>query len=183
GARPVLLSQTRTTLNVREDKSKTKGQYGDPVKQKPRWGFDPGKLLYYVPVSLIQLPFDLSNGNLELVASCRDNLFLERLLHDDPIPLLDILDFSNAVRVFLPFFTYPVKRLKTEKRVFSGSFRSRVLNIQEEDEVANISRACHWKEHEITVPTVLSSLIGLDRDHLYGSERPILIKRLKFNVS
>nr|GEY37781.1 hypothetical protein [Tanacetum cinerariifolium] len=26
-----------------------------------------------------------------------DNLFLERLLHDDPIPLLDTLDFSNVV--------------------------------------------------------------------------------------
>nr|GEZ55263.1 hypothetical protein [Tanacetum cinerariifolium] len=26
-----------------------------------------------------------------------DNLFLERLLHDDPIPLSDILDFSNVV--------------------------------------------------------------------------------------
>nr|GEU81455.1 hypothetical protein [Tanacetum cinerariifolium] len=37
-----------------------------------------------------------------------DNLFLERLLHDDHIPLLDILDFSNVVRVFLPFFTYLV---------------------------------------------------------------------------
>nr|GEX93496.1 hypothetical protein [Tanacetum cinerariifolium] len=37
-----------------------------------------------------------------------DNLFLERLLHDDPIPLLDTLDFSYDVRVFLPFFTYPV---------------------------------------------------------------------------
>nr|GFC87165.1 hypothetical protein [Tanacetum cinerariifolium] len=35
-----------------------------------------------------------------------DNLFLERLLHDDHIPLLDILDFSNVVRVFLPFLTY-----------------------------------------------------------------------------
>nr|GEZ81270.1 hypothetical protein [Tanacetum cinerariifolium] len=35
-----------------------------------------------------------------------DNLFLERLLHDDPIPLPDTLDFSNVVRVFLPFFTY-----------------------------------------------------------------------------
>nr|GFA90358.1 hypothetical protein [Tanacetum cinerariifolium] len=34
--------------------------------------------------------------------------FLERLLHDDPIPLSDTLDFSNVVRVFLPFFTYPV---------------------------------------------------------------------------
>nr|GEU60871.1 hypothetical protein [Tanacetum cinerariifolium] len=37
-----------------------------------------------------------------------DNLFLERLLHDDPIPLTDTLDFSYVVRVFFPFFTYPV---------------------------------------------------------------------------
>nr|GEX73450.1 hypothetical protein [Tanacetum cinerariifolium] len=37
-----------------------------------------------------------------------DNLSLERLLHDDHIPLPDILDFSNVVRVFIPFFTYPV---------------------------------------------------------------------------
>nr|GEU68927.1 reverse transcriptase domain-containing protein [Tanacetum cinerariifolium] len=37
-----------------------------------------------------------------------DNLFLERLLHDDPIPLSDTLDFSYDVRVFIPFFTYPV---------------------------------------------------------------------------
>nr|GEV18663.1 reverse transcriptase domain-containing protein [Tanacetum cinerariifolium] len=38
----------------------------------------------------------------------RDILFLERLLHDDPIPLPDTLDFSYEVRIFLPFFTYPV---------------------------------------------------------------------------
>nr|GEZ01006.1 hypothetical protein [Tanacetum cinerariifolium] len=37
-----------------------------------------------------------------------DNLFPERLLHDDPIPLLDILDSSNVVRIFPPFFTYLV---------------------------------------------------------------------------
>nr|GEV79315.1 hypothetical protein [Tanacetum cinerariifolium] len=37
-----------------------------------------------------------------------DILFLERLLHDDPITLLDTLDFSYEVRIFLPFFTYPV---------------------------------------------------------------------------
>nr|GEX04921.1 reverse transcriptase domain-containing protein [Tanacetum cinerariifolium] len=37
-----------------------------------------------------------------------DNLSLDRLLHDDPIPLSDILDFLNVVRVFLPFFTYSV---------------------------------------------------------------------------
>nr|GFB13391.1 hypothetical protein [Tanacetum cinerariifolium] len=35
-----------------------------------------------------------------------DILFLERLLHDDPIPLPDTLDFSYEVRIFLPFFTY-----------------------------------------------------------------------------
>nr|GFB26232.1 hypothetical protein [Tanacetum cinerariifolium] len=37
-----------------------------------------------------------------------DILFLERLLHDDPIPLQDTLDFSYEVRTFLPFFTYPM---------------------------------------------------------------------------
>nr|GFC13315.1 hypothetical protein [Tanacetum cinerariifolium] len=37
-----------------------------------------------------------------------DILFLERLLHDDPIPLPDTLDFSYEVIIFLPFFTYPV---------------------------------------------------------------------------
>nr|GEW48155.1 uncharacterized mitochondrial protein AtMg00810-like [Tanacetum cinerariifolium] len=43
---------------------------------------------------------------------------------------------------------------KTEqKRVFSGSFCSRVLNIQDEDEVVKCPRACHWEEHEITVPS------------------------------
>nr|GEY61375.1 hypothetical protein [Tanacetum cinerariifolium] len=37
-----------------------------------------------------------------------DTLSLERLLHDDLIPLPDTLDFSYKFRVFLPFFTYPV---------------------------------------------------------------------------
>nr|GEW25588.1 hypothetical protein [Tanacetum cinerariifolium] len=37
-----------------------------------------------------------------------DILFLERLLHDDLIPLPDTLDFSYEVKIFLPFFTYPV---------------------------------------------------------------------------
>nr|GEU51281.1 hypothetical protein [Tanacetum cinerariifolium] len=31
-----------------------------------------------------------------------DNLFPERLLHDDPMPLPDTLDFSNVIRIFLP---------------------------------------------------------------------------------
>nr|GEX91422.1 hypothetical protein [Tanacetum cinerariifolium] len=38
-----------------------------------------------------------------------DNLFFKRLLHDDPFPVRDTLDFSNVVRVFLPFFTYPTQ--------------------------------------------------------------------------
>nr|GEX57345.1 hypothetical protein [Tanacetum cinerariifolium] len=37
-----------------------------------------------------------------------DILFLKRLLHNDHIPLPDILDFSYEVRIFLPFFTYQV---------------------------------------------------------------------------
>nr|GEW00234.1 retrotransposon protein, putative, unclassified [Tanacetum cinerariifolium] len=40
-----------------------------------------------------------------------DNLFPGILLHDDPITLPDTLDFSNVVRVFLPFFTYPMTSL------------------------------------------------------------------------
>nr|GEX07917.1 hypothetical protein [Tanacetum cinerariifolium] len=37
-----------------------------------------------------------------------DILFLEILLHDDPIPLPNTLDFSYEVKIFLPFFTYLV---------------------------------------------------------------------------
>nr|GEU91460.1 hypothetical protein [Tanacetum cinerariifolium] len=58
-----------------------------------------------------------------------------------------------------------VKGLKTEqKRVFSGSFRSRGLNIQDEDEdeVVKSPRACHWKEHEITVPMAIYLYLYVD---------------------
>nr|GEW01689.1 hypothetical protein [Tanacetum cinerariifolium] len=48
----------------------------------------------------------------------RDNLFPERLLHDDPIPLLDILDFSNFIQNFPPLFTYSVT---SSILFFSGS--------------------------------------------------------------
>nr|GEW89909.1 hypothetical protein [Tanacetum cinerariifolium] len=37
-----------------------------------------------------------------------DNLFPKRLLQDDPIPLSDILDYSNVIRIFPPLFTYLV---------------------------------------------------------------------------
>nr|GEZ16934.1 hypothetical protein [Tanacetum cinerariifolium] len=49
----------------------------------------------------------------------RDILFLERLLHDDPIPLPDTLDFSYEVRTFLPFFTYPVKEYQKMDKIES----------------------------------------------------------------
>nr|GEW40178.1 hypothetical protein [Tanacetum cinerariifolium] len=42
-----------------------------------------------------------------------DNIFPERLLHDDPIPLLDILDSSNVVRIAPPW--------TNEFRIESGS--------------------------------------------------------------
>nr|GEX52764.1 hypothetical protein [Tanacetum cinerariifolium] len=74
-----------------------------------------------------------------------------------PIPTEDSdLLWRRSICFLLLMDQYPrVKRLKVEqKRVFSGSFRSRVLNIQDEDEVVKSPRACHWKEHEITVPTV-----------------------------
>nr|GEY89672.1 reverse transcriptase domain-containing protein [Tanacetum cinerariifolium] len=95
------------------------------------------------------------------------------ILVEDNDPLMEEINLFLASDGSIP----RVNGLKTEqKRIFSGSFRSRVLNIQDEDEVVKSHRACHWKEHEITVPMVLSSLIGPDRDHLYGSDRPILIK-------
>nr|GEY64796.1 hypothetical protein [Tanacetum cinerariifolium] len=53
-----------------------------------------------------------------------DNLFLERLFHDDPIPLPDTLDFSNVVRVFLPFFTYPV----TSSILFSSGSKDTIFD-------------------------------------------------------
>nr|GEX34762.1 reverse transcriptase domain-containing protein [Tanacetum cinerariifolium] len=58
------------------------------------------------PLSLNFLNFNWDDDN----DSEGDTLSLERLLHDDPIPLPDTLDvnFSNVVRVCLPFFTYPV---------------------------------------------------------------------------
>nr|GEX40327.1 hypothetical protein [Tanacetum cinerariifolium] len=62
------------------------------------------------------------------------NLFLERLLHDDPIPIPDTLDFSNVVRVFLPFFTYPYSQKLEDscQRILSSksSFPQLQLGIQ-----------------------------------------------------
>nr|GFB74437.1 hypothetical protein [Tanacetum cinerariifolium] len=55
-----------------------------------------------------------------------DNLFPEILLHDDPIPLPNILDSSNFSRVFLPLFTFLVTSSillssKSEDTIFDPS--------------------------------------------------------------
>nr|GEW84771.1 hypothetical protein [Tanacetum cinerariifolium] len=64
----------------------------------------------------IDLSFNLNNPMPPSIEddendSERDTLSLERLLHDDLIPFPDTLDFSYEVRVFLPFFTYPMTSL------------------------------------------------------------------------
>ncbi|GJT86125.1 hypothetical protein Tco_1067842 [Tanacetum coccineum] len=75
----------------------------------------------------------------------------------------------------LPLSRY--KGLKTkQKRRLSAKIRRRLLIFRDQDQVDNISRAYHWKEHEILSPTVPSLLIGLARHHLYGSDPPIPIK-------
>nr|GFA77993.1 hypothetical protein [Tanacetum cinerariifolium] len=57
------------------------------------------------------------------------NLFLERLLHDDPIPLPDTLDFSYDVRVFLPFFTYPLSSIPGNLKTLAKGFYPPSLNF------------------------------------------------------
>nr|GEU30742.1 hypothetical protein [Tanacetum cinerariifolium] len=49
-----------------------------------------------------------SNADIESFSPSPIPIKDKRFLHDDPIPLPDTLDFSYDVRVFLPFFTYPV---------------------------------------------------------------------------
>nr|GEU74836.1 hypothetical protein [Tanacetum cinerariifolium] len=60
-----------------------------------------------IPSGINEADFD-PGKKFVLMRDCWDNIFLEILLHDDPIPLPNTLDFSNVVRVFLPFFTYPM---------------------------------------------------------------------------
>nr|GFA80899.1 hypothetical protein [Tanacetum cinerariifolium] len=52
----------------------------------------------------------------------RDTLSLERLLHVDPIPFPDTLDFSYDVRVFLSFFTYPLSSIPRNLKTLAKGF-------------------------------------------------------------
>nr|GEX49228.1 hypothetical protein [Tanacetum cinerariifolium] len=65
------------------------------------------------------IPPGIDNGDSN---SEGDNLFLERLLHDDPIPLPDTLVFSYDVRVFLPFFTYPLSSILENVKTLANGF-------------------------------------------------------------
>nr|GEV76876.1 hypothetical protein [Tanacetum cinerariifolium] len=78
-----------------------------------------------------------------------DTLSLERLLHDDPIPLLNILDFSNVIQVFLPFFTYPV----TSSILLSSRSEDTIFDIGISDyHISSFYDGCissEWNFHEI----------------------------------
>nr|GEW75498.1 DNA-directed DNA polymerase [Tanacetum cinerariifolium] len=87
----------------RSKKTKSFEAKSQKSKPEPRWGFDSGKLLYYVPVSLIRFLFDLSEGNLDLVVVCvaspviveplRIELpFLEDQFREDPPPEVSMAD-------------------------------------------------------------------------------------------
>nr|GEV57792.1 retrovirus-related Pol polyprotein from transposon TNT 1-94 [Tanacetum cinerariifolium] len=68
----------------------------------------------------------------------RDNLFPERLLHDDPIPLPDILDFSNVVRI-PPSSPIRSVSLDTSLREVSKAWSLSRKKVQ--NRVGNASRA------------------------------------------
>nr|GFB05449.1 hypothetical protein [Tanacetum cinerariifolium] len=59
-------------------------------------------------IDLFLTPDDPMPPSIEDDEDFEGDILFERLLHDDPIPLPDTLDFSYEVRIFLPFFTYPV---------------------------------------------------------------------------
>nr|GEX91571.1 hypothetical protein [Tanacetum cinerariifolium] len=59
-------------------------------------------------IDLFLTPGDPMPPSIEDDEDSEGDILFERLLHDDPIPLSDIFDFSYEGRIFLPFFTYPV---------------------------------------------------------------------------
>nr|GEX60790.1 hypothetical protein [Tanacetum cinerariifolium] len=59
-------------------------------------------------IDLLLTPDDLMPPSIEDDEDSEGDILFERLLHDDPIPFPDTLDFSHEVRIFLPFFTYLV---------------------------------------------------------------------------
>nr|GEX35169.1 reverse transcriptase domain-containing protein [Tanacetum cinerariifolium] len=60
-----------------------------------------------------------------------DNLFPERSMHDDLIPLPDILDFSNVVQISPPLFTYPALVLMPKYQKILKALLSNKEKLQE----------------------------------------------------
>nr|GEX74266.1 hypothetical protein [Tanacetum cinerariifolium] len=58
-------------------------------------------------IDLFLTPNDPMPPSIEDDEDSEGDILFERLLHDDPIPFPNTLDFSYEVIIFLPFFTYP----------------------------------------------------------------------------
>nr|GEX23045.1 hypothetical protein [Tanacetum cinerariifolium] len=132
------------------------------------------KILYGAPILLTK--------DKVLDPGIHDQIFsniCELTLYGLPLSFLHICcsDFSSSYHlsggVSFSSFLRKYHRLKTkQKRVFTGSFRSRVLNNQDQDKVVKRLRACHWKEHEKSSPTLPSDFIGPARSPFYGPDQP-----------
>nr|GEV12303.1 hypothetical protein [Tanacetum cinerariifolium] len=114
-----------------------------------------------------------------------ENLFLERLLHDDPIPLPDTLDFSNVIRVFLPFFTYPVTSSillssGSEDTIFDlgiSNYHFSSLELGVSHRSGTFMKFNYSRKYEDSCQSILSSKssfpqlqLGINLLHLAGSQ-------------
>nr|GFA45048.1 hypothetical protein [Tanacetum cinerariifolium] len=71
-------------------------------------------------INLFLTPDDPMPPRIEDDEDSEGDILFERLLHDDPIPLSDTLDFSYEVIIFLPFFTYPERSDSLDDNIISG---------------------------------------------------------------
>nr|GEZ80896.1 hypothetical protein [Tanacetum cinerariifolium] len=75
-------------------------------------------------IDLFLTPDDPMPPSIEDDEDSEGDILFERLLHDDPIPLSDTLDFSYEVRIFLPFFTY----LVNSPVLLSGGSKNKIFD-------------------------------------------------------
>nr|GEY32004.1 hypothetical protein [Tanacetum cinerariifolium] len=89
-------------------------------------------------IDLFLTPDDPMLPSIEDDEDSEGDILFERLLHDDPIPLPNTLDFSYEVRILLPFFTYPVTSpvllsFGSEDKIFDPGIT--VKDKQEKDKI------------------------------------------------